>query len=135
MIQQTLQDSNPEIARRYTLSLVASEQAPLDANATEVEVIVPSSDYPHGIVQFQTPLSRRTQEGSGVLTIPVQRNAGPSGEIRVNYSVNSLSAIEGSDYISTESCELYLVASINDMISLCIIVLFSFHYSTQHGGW
>lgn len=105
MIVQTLQDSNPEIARRYTLSLVASQQATLAPNATEVEVIVASSDFPHGVIQFQTPLSRDTQEGSGVISIPVQRIAGLSGEIRVNYSVNPLSAVAGSDYISTESCE------------------------------
>lgn len=84
---------------------MASEQAPLDFNATEVEVIVASSDYPHGVIQFQTPLSRETQEGSGVISIPVQRTAGPSGEIRVNYSLNPLSAVAGSDYTSTESCE------------------------------
>ena len=68
-------------------------------------VIVASSDHPHGAIQFQAPLSRETQEGSGVLSIPVQRNAGLSGDIRVNYSLNPLSAVAGSDYISTQSCE------------------------------
>lgn len=70
-----------------------------------MEVIVASSDYPHGVVQFQTPLSRDAQEGSGVLSIPVQRIAGLSGEIRVNYSLNPLSAVAGSDYTSTQSCK------------------------------
>lgn len=96
------------MARRYTLSLVASEQAPLDHNATEVEVIVASSDYPHGVIQFQAPPSRQTQEGSGVIAIPVQRVAGVSGEVRVNYSVSPLSAVAGSDYNSTGSCEHFL---------------------------
>ena len=68
-------------------------------------VIVASSDHPHGTIQFQAPLSQETQEGSGVLSIPVQRNAGLSGDIRVNYSLNPLSAVAGSDYISTQSCE------------------------------
>ena len=73
-----------------------------------MEVIVASSDYPHGVVQFQTPLSRDTQEGSGVLSIPVQRIAGLSGDIRVNYSLNSLSAVLGRDYTSTQSCKHFL---------------------------
>ena len=68
-------------------------------------VIVASSDHPHGAIQFQAPLSRETQEGSGVLSIPVQRNTGLSGDIRVNYSLNPLSAVAGIDYISTQSCE------------------------------
>ena len=84
---------------------MASQQAPLDINATTVEVIIASSDYPHGVVQFQTPLSRQTQEGSGVISIPVHRLAGPSGNIRVNYSLNPLSAAAGSDYTTSESCE------------------------------
>ena len=73
-----------------------------------MEVIIASSDYPHGVIQFQTPLSRDAQEGSGVLSILVQRIAGLSGEIRVNYSLNPLSAVAGSDYTSTQSCEYFL---------------------------
>jgi len=104
------------------LSLVASQQAPLAPNATEVEVIVASSDYPHGVVQFQTPLSRQTQEGSSILSILVQRNAGLSGDIRVNYSVEPLSAAAGSDYISTASCEHIFSAQYN--LSCAIVAQF-----------
>ena len=77
----------------------------INTNETEVEVIVASSDYPHGVIQFQAPPFRETQEGSGVITIPVPRNAGIIGTVRVNYSVESMSAVAGSDYQSTENCK------------------------------
>ena len=100
-----MQDSNPEIARQYTLALVSSLQGRLALNESEVEVIVASSDYPHGVVQFQAPAFRETQEGSGVITIPVLRNAGIIGTLRVNYSVESMSAVASNDYLSTETCK------------------------------
>jgi len=100
-----LQDSNPEIARQYTLALVSSLQGRLALNESEVEVIVASSDYPHGVVQFQAPAFRETQEGSGVITIPVLRNAGIIGTLIVNYSVETMSAVAGNDYLSTETCK------------------------------
>ena len=84
---------------------MSSLQGRLSQNDTEIEVIVASSDYPHGVVQFQAPAFRETREGSGVITIPVLRNAGIVGAIRVNYSVEPMSATAGSDYLSTGTCK------------------------------
>lgn len=84
--------------------MVSVTLARVDVNATSVEVTVPASNNPHGIVEFLSSSSITVQEGATPLQLGVVRLEGLIGDLRVNYSAVLTSADE-MDFSLEEQCK------------------------------
>ena len=103
---QTLTDQIPEIARLFTLSLVSTSFASIDVNASQVLVIVPASDNPHGLVEFdQITNEVQLNEDVGTVVLDLRRTQGIIGTLRVNFTVTLLTA-SSDDFSILSDCEL-----------------------------
>lgn len=102
---QTLTDQTPEIARQFTLRIVSTSFAGIDVNASEVLVIVPASNNPHGLVEFdQTANQVQLSEDVGSIVLDLQRTQGVIGTLRVNYTVLLLTA-SSDDFSISSNCK------------------------------
>lgn len=102
---QTLSDSIPEVARLFSLRITSASQARVNLNASQLNVTVAASDYPHGVVQFAQPVSINTSEADLSLTVPVVRNFGLVGGLRVNFTIVAISATTPDDFNVASSCK------------------------------
>ena len=67
-----------------------------------------ASDYPHGRVQFDGTLQVPVEENAGVVNIPVEREFGSVGTLRVNFTSIDSTAVRTEDYSiqSYSECEV-----------------------------
>ena len=104
---QTLADQIPEVARLFSLAIVSTSFASINVNASEVLVVVPASDNPHGLVEFdQTAVEVRVNEDVGIAAVGLQRSQGVIGTLRVNFSVVLLSSASSDDFSIATDCKL-----------------------------
>ena len=104
-MQQTTQDSIPEIARQYTLRLVSAGEATINTSISQLTVIMASSDNPHGIVNFLPPLTRTVSEDTASATVTILRSGGTVGDLAVNITVHDSGATMPSDYKVSNNSE------------------------------
>ena len=103
---QTLADQTPEVARLFSLTIVSTSFASIDANASEVLVVVPASDNPHGLVEFDLTTSEvQLSEDVGTMALDLRRTQGVIGILRVNFSVILISATS-EDFTVSSNCKL-----------------------------
>lgn len=104
---QTLADQTPEVARLFSLRIVSTSFASIDANTSEVLVVVPASDNPHGLVEFDqlTTGDVELSEDVGTMVLDLRRTQGVIGTLRVNFSVILISATS-EDFTVSSSCKL-----------------------------
>lgn len=106
---QTLADQTPEVARLFSLRIVSTSFASIDANASEVLVVVPASDNPHGLVEFDLTTGEvQLSEEAGTMALDIRRTQGVIGTLRVNFSVILISATS-EDFIISSNCKLMSV--------------------------
>ena len=86
------------MATKHQLVLVTAGQARIDFNASTVDIFVRASDYPHGRVQFNGPVQVPVDETVGVVNVPVQREFGSVGMLRVNFTAIDSTAVRSEDY-------------------------------------
>ena len=103
---QTLQDSNPEVAKLYEFALVAAGEASINTSAADVQIIIPASDNVHGVISFSS-LSTSVSEDVGNLDITVSRGGGLVGDLLVNFTVEDRTAIAPNDYQINNSCKYF----------------------------
>jgi G-protein coupled receptor 98 len=111
IVIQVPDDSTPEVATKHQLVLVTAGQARIDFNASTVDIFVRASDYPHGRVQFNGPVQVPVDETVGVVNVPVQREFGSVGMLRVNFTSIDSSAVRSEDY-SIQSYSVTLGSSV-----------------------
>ena len=103
---QTLTDQTPEVARLFSLTIISTTFASVDTNASEVLVVVPASNNPHGLVEFDQVTSEvRLSEDAGLVVLDLQRTQGVIGILRVNFSVMMTSA-DSNDFSISSNCKL-----------------------------
>ena len=101
---QTIQDTNPEVAKRYTLSLVAAGDANINSSSSDLIIIIPASDNVHGSVGF-SPTSSSSNEDVDSIDITILRSGGLEGDLLINFTVSDGGAASPSDYQINSSCE------------------------------
>ena len=102
---QSLTDQTPEVARQFTLAIVSTTFASVDTNSSEVLVIVPASNNPHGLVQFDQVTSEvMVNEDVGMVVLDLVRTQGVIGTLRVNFSV-LLSSASSNDFAILTNCK------------------------------
>ena len=96
---QTKPNDIPETARLFSLEIVSTGLASVDTNSSQVDIIVTASDDPHGVVEFGEPSTVTTDESDTTISIPIERNSGLVGDLRVNFSIlSSSTATNSEDY-------------------------------------
>ena len=95
---QVKQDSIPEETTNYTLRLVGTHHARIDQSARHSSVVVVSSDYPYGIIDFAGQASYSISENVGHVSLDVRRNRGHIGMLLVTIDVTLSGATEGIDF-------------------------------------
>ena len=103
---QTLTDQTPEVARLFTLAVVSTTFASVNTNASEVQVVVPASNNPHGLVEFEAS-EVMVSEDVGTVLLDLVRTQGVIGTLRVNFSV-LLSSASGNDFTISTNCKHHL---------------------------
>ncbi|XP_072038274.1 adhesion G-protein coupled receptor V1-like [Amphiura filiformis] len=101
---QTLDDQVPELPTTYTLQLSSvTGGASIDPNpdVNRASVTVVASDNPHGIFEFAGMAQVTVNEDRGQVRLPVFRNAGILGDVRVSYTTIPDSALQDLDYTTT----------------------------------
>lgn len=83
---------------------MAAGDAPINSSASELQLIIPSSDNVHGQVGFSTS-STSVSEDIGTLDITVSRTGGLEGNLLVNYTAEDGGAISPNDYQLNRTCE------------------------------
>lgn len=105
VLPKTLADDRAEVARRFSLQLISANQARVNFNSSEVDVIVAASDNPHGVVEFAQSGFTETDEVDATIMIPLQRNMGLIGLLRVNFSVTPSTAVTPDDFVVSSQCK------------------------------
>ena len=104
---QTLSDQIPEVARLFTLAIISTTFASVDTNSSEVLVVVPASNNPHGLVQFDQVTSEvMVDEDVGTVDLDLVRTQGVIGTLRVNFSVLlSSNSANSNDFRISTNCK------------------------------
>ena len=99
---QVKDDATAEELAVYDFTLTGATQTVLDSSqsARRATITVVASDDPYGIVEFQSATPLNVSEDIGFVNLTVLRNGGSIGQLSVNYSVSSDTAIEGADHES-----------------------------------
>uniref|UniRef100_A0A1X7VF86 Staphylococcus aureus surface protein A n=3 Tax=Amphimedon queenslandica TaxID=400682 RepID=A0A1X7VF86_AMPQE len=93
----TIQDTSPEVAKIFTLSLVAAGDADINSSSSDINIIIPSSDNVHGSIGF-SPLTVSTSESVDSIDITVLRSGGLEGDLLINFTVSDIQAVSPDDY-------------------------------------
>ena len=104
---QTLSDNIPEVQRSYSLQLVSSTLARINASADDVLITVRASDNPHGTVEFAIA-AVTSAEDVGVVLLNIVRLQGLVGDLRVNISTIAMTA-DNTDYTFTNFSKTLLI--------------------------
>lgn len=87
------------MARLFTLQIISTGQATVNESFSQVDIILKASDDPHGVVEFGQPSAAETEERATTVSIPVVRDNGLVGDLRVNFSISTSStATSPEDY-------------------------------------
>ncbi|XP_041376199.1 adhesion G-protein coupled receptor V1-like [Gigantopelta aegis] len=97
-------DTVPELRKMYTLqinSAAGGATVTPDPLATRANIIFVASDFPHGRFEFGGSQMISTGEDSSAVTVEVVRRDGSSGQVRVQYTTTSGTAIANEDFFET----------------------------------
>lgn len=97
------------------MRLVGTHHARIDQSAAQSSVVVVSSDYPYGIIDFAGDSSYNISEDVGHVSLDVVRKRGHIGRLLVTIDVASSGATEGIDFEvlpkgMTDICAVCLLA-------------------------
>lgn len=81
------------------MRLVVTRDARIDQSASTASVIVVSSDYPYGVIDFDGQTHYNISNEFGLVTLNVVRNRGHIGKLLVSINVSSIDATEDEDFV------------------------------------
>ena len=89
------------------MAIISTTFASVDTNSSEVLVVVPASNNPHGLVQFDQVTSEvMVDEDVGTVDLDLVRTQGVIGTLRVNFSVLlSSNSANSNDFRISTNCK------------------------------
>ena len=91
------------MARLFSLDIVSSSLASININASHIDLIITSSNSPHGVVDF-APGDVSVMEGDSGVGVSLVRTLGLVGDLQVNLALQ-LDTADQTDFSISGQCE------------------------------